>query len=528
VLIAAALAGAQAAATALALLVPPWAAPGIGVTAASDGRIEVAGPARAYTYLPGVGWSPFLAAPAPRIVDGTVLLPREVVIAAGSVPADLPIVEAFRGADREGSLRVVLDLDRPQPRPADLETQTGVFSVPVGAMLARPEALAPVRTSAGTARIGFATGQMVIRFEIARGGSVLTSVLTGPDRLVLDAFPRLAVRPVEEEREIFPGVIYRRFGTNTAVGPEQAHAILIRPGAAGFRVAAAPPGTGARLSELAGGAIAAINAGYFDTRTLHPVGLLIDQGAVYGTGFLGRGAVGFTADGRVLIGRPDLSLAIRSGGSSVPVAVNTPAARIALHNRAGETVGLPGEAAVVAIDGQVIGRLPAPATVPGLGFVLTYPLGQIRSQPLTVRPGTALELELNWIPGSWSAVTNAVEAGPVLVAAGHDALDFAGESFRADSDIATARTAQSGIGVLPDGTVLLVVTERTTTREFKDLFLALGAVQALRLDGGSSTGLIVGDRVVNRTAERRITSAILVLPPHGDTLVSEVPPGIAP
>lgn len=513
---------------ALAVLVPPWAAEGLSVRTTADGRVEVAGPTGAFAFLPGVGWHPFLAAPAPRLVDGSMLIPREIVVATGAAPLDLPIVVALRGADRQGSLRVVLDLDRPHRAPSDIESETGKISVPIGGVLVKASALTPLSTGAGTARIGMSDGQVVVRIEIVRGGSVVASSLTGPDRVVLDAYPRLAVRPVEDQREVAPGIYYWRFGINTAVGEAQAHAVVVRPGAARFQVVTAALGTGARLAELAGGAIAAINGGYFDTRTFHPVGLLVSQGEVLGTGFLGRGAVGFTPLGGVVIGRPRLALSVHSSGAVVPVAINSPAAEVALHNRAGTVAGRAGEAAVVAIAGRVVARLPAPASVPNLGFVVTYPLDQIPTQPITVPPGALLRLELNWTPASWSPVSDALEAGPVLVAEGLNALDFAAEAFRADADVAVARTSQSGIGVLADGSTLLVVTERTTTRELRDIFLALGAVQALRLDGGSSTGLMVEGRLVGRGGERRIASAILVLPSTADFPASEKPGAIEP
>ena len=44
------------------------------------------------------------------------------------------------------------------------------------------------------------------------------------------------------------------------------------------------------------------------------------------------------------------------------------------------------------------------------------------------------------------------------------------------------------------------------------LFLTLGAQEAMRLDSGGSAALYGGGRLLNRTAERRIVSAIVVVP----------------
>jgi hypothetical protein len=81
---------------------------------------------------------------------------------------------------------------------------------------------------------------------------------------------------------------------------------------------------------------------------------------------------------------------------------------------------------------------------------------------------------------------------------------------------------RTGVGVTPDGTILLVTVDGRqpgysrgmTLREFADLFRYLGATDALNLDGGGSTTMVVEGRIVNRPSggyERPVGSALLVL-----------------
>ena len=83
------------------------------------------------------------------------------------------------------------------------------------------------------------------------------------------------------------------------------------------------------------------------------------------------------------------------------------------------------------------------------------------------------------------------------------------------------RTAIAG---LHSGKVLLVtvdgrqpgVSAGMSLFALADLLLELGAVEAINLDGGGSTTMVIRDQVVNRpsdqTGERPVSDAILVFP----------------
>jgi exopolysaccharide biosynthesis protein len=107
-----------------------------------------------------------------------------------------------------------------------------------------------------------------------------------------------------------------------------------------------------------------------------------------------------------------------------------------------------------------------------------------------------------------------LQAGPLLVRAGRWAITGADdEGFTAgaaqfDSDITAGRHPRSALALTP--TSLLAVTcdgrhedeAGLTLGELADLLVGLGATSAMNLDGGGSTALVCGGRLVNHPREQ--------------------------
>ncbi|MFA5595282.1 MAG: phosphodiester glycosidase family protein, partial [Trueperaceae bacterium] len=104
------------------------------------------------------------------------------------------------------------------------------------------------------------------------------------------------------------------------------------------------------------------------------------------------------------------------------------------------------------------------------------------------------------------------EAGPLLVKDGLAAYQPELERFATGQRILDGLTQQAAVGVTADGSTLLVVAETMRASELVPLFLSLGADRAMRLDSGSSTTLVIDGRAVNRSTERRVVSAIVLVP----------------
>jgi uncharacterized protein YigE (DUF2233 family) len=117
------------------------------------------------------------------------------------------------------------------------------------------------------------------------------------------------------------------------------------------------------------------------------------------------------------------------------------------------------------------------------------------------------------------AVESAVGAGPMLLRNGEYAVTATEEGFARTSIPAThPRTAA---GVTSDGRLVLMVVDGRQERsrgvnlaELADLMRSAGAVDAMNLDGGGSSTLVVNGHLVNRptggTFQRSVMSAIVV------------------
>ena len=142
--------------------------------------------------------------------------------------------------------------------------------------------------------------------------------------------------------------------------------------------------------------------------------------------------------------------------------------------------------------------------------ISTAPGTDEAEQLLALTPGTPMRL--HWTLG-WPDVFDAVGGDPILL------LDGA----QTPVCVSCARQPRTAIGVTADGKILLVVIDGRQPRwsrgatlgELRNTLRDLGAVDALNLDGGGSSEMVVKGEVVNRPSdgrERRITNAVLILP----------------
>jgi exopolysaccharide biosynthesis protein len=105
-------------------------------------------------------------------------------------------------------------------------------------------------------------------------------------------------------------------------------------------------------------------------------------------------------------------------------------------------------------------------------------------------------------------VRTAVGAGPLLLQDGRVALRPHDEGFGDPSLFALAR--RSAAGVTSQGKLLLVtISTPITLNKLAFVMLRLGAVDAMALDGGSSTALYSNGQFITRP-QRELTNLILV------------------
>src|SRR6266550_1303546 len=168
------------------------------------------------------------------------------------------------------------------------------------------------------------------------------------------------------------------------------------------------------------------------------------------------------------------------------------------------------------------------SAIPGDGYVISVG-GTARLWALEkLRVGTRVKLNLDWSPtetetaDSWKQAANIIGAGPQLIKNGRIEITNAAErilpSFVSDGHPRTAIAKTKSEQIL-----LLTVDGRQPGESIgmsltmlADLLTEFGAVEAINLDGGGSTTMVIRNKLVNKpsdaTGERPVSDAILVYP----------------
>jgi hypothetical protein len=276
-------------------------------------------------------------------------------------------------------------------------------------------------------------------------------------------------------------------------------------------------------------AVAAVNGGYF-AQDGDPLGGVMIGREWVSEPLPGRSCLGITETQEVVFDALDWKAEAVTAWGTIPIhGVN--------RTRGSEEVvlftprfGSPPRTRIggteVVVSGGIVQEVRAipPASVPPAGFVLSGH-GPPAEALARLRPGDPVHVRIRVEPSSgdprWQRVRDILCGGPRLVARGQPVSDPEGypEAFL------YRRHPRTAVGVAPDGTVILLVVDGRapehglgmTIPELATEMRRLGAVEALNLDGGGSTTLVVHGRVVNRpsdeTGERPVSDALLLLPP---------------
>jgi len=165
--------------------------------------------------------------------------------------------------------------------------------------------------------------------------------------------------------------------------------------------------------------------------------------------------------------------------------------------------------------------------IPADGYVISA-VGSARKWVKThVRKGGRVNFawRLNSIESGdigWMRAYSMLGGGPQLIKAGKVAITDKEEKMA--PGFATDRHPRTAIAKLESGKLLLVtvdgrqpgVSAGMTLEMLAELLLEFGAVEAMNLDGGGSTTMVIHNKVVNRpsdqTGERPVSDAILIFP----------------
>ncbi|MFN9867271.1 MAG: phosphodiester glycosidase family protein, partial [Pseudanabaena sp.] len=181
-----------------------------------------------------------------------------------------------------------------------------------------------------------------------------------------------------------------------------------------------------------------------------------------------------------------------------------------------------GDRVVAQYQGGAVGV--GQVAIPSDGYVLVARQAPEAAKQLPV--GMTVRGRQGYIPEKFSNFPNLVGAGPLLLKNGNISLDGKLENFQAGFD--TQSADRSAIATTKEKGKLLLATVQAAPEgvapnllQTAEVLKKIGAVDALNLDGGSSSTLFLGGNVLNRS----ITE---IAPVHNAIAVFITPPPVKP
>ncbi|MCX7993917.1 MAG: phosphodiester glycosidase family protein [Fimbriimonadales bacterium] len=287
-------------------------------------------------------------------------------------------------------------------------------------------------------------------------------------------------------------------------------------------------------------AIAAINADFFDGGD--PLGLCIVNGELVSEPFPGRPGVGWTATGQVVMGDPILDADVtRPDGARLAITGLNRTAKaegdmVLFTPFFGTTAQAAGRGVAVVLE-----ALPRPVRVGATVQAVVREVNEGSSAPISatggalIGTGAAAEFLRALQPGErvtirvdlqgdgaaqWRTVQEAVAGGPWLIRNGKILTpNEQGGGFNLQTFV-ERRHPRTAVGRTAQGEVIWVTvdgrqpqSQGATLSELAQIMARYGAVDAINLDGGGSTTLVVRNMLVNSPSdgtERPVSNAWLV------------------
>lgn len=349
--------------------------------------------------------------------------------------------------------------------------------------------------------------------------------------------------PLPAAEMIAPGVSYYRFDARTHFGadtPISARLLEVRPSNAALDLELGKGGTQGRdtVTSMAArrGATAAVNAGFFATNG-DPAGIFKINGVLVSDTMRPRGAVAFAspAGAPLLFDRVTARAHLKIGGSTIAVTgVDTArgAQEVTLYTpRYGADTRTTGEGTEWTLEGNPLRvtsiRQTSGSQIPARGFVISV-AGTAPTALRRLKVKDRVDLNFTYATAlgtpaaSWRKADDIVGGAGLLLWRGREVRDWAQERLDLKGFV-DARHPRTLIGRDREGDVWLVVVDGRqpghsagmSLPELTDFSRKLGLVDALNLDGGGSSTMVVKGDVVNKPSDpmgpRPVSDAIVVL-----------------
>jgi len=355
----------------------------------------------------------------------------------------------------------------------------------------------------------------------------------------LGADYRVVMQPGDDQI-LARGVTYRKIQLG---GPLRLNVIEIDRTAGKGELVAWRSGGLKRTSEQAKDAdskydriLAAVNADFFSFQTTWPIGYQVTDGEFVHASPTPRSHILVMEDGRIAFDRPTFAGYVVSGRDTLSLhGVNRRrnGAHAALFNaHAKDRVRSDSSGYVIHLRDIGSSRFVVRLKEAGYGPIsVTDPIlsiGPSNSQASrwnAINTGDTLTTWLGFSEPSYSSVKQVIGGGGMILENGKAVTDLNESRDRVGANFMTARHPRTFVAVNQDQTKIWLCTVDgrqdssigMTFQDMADFLLTLGAWDALNLDGGGSTAMVVDGRVANQpsdlTGERAVANVLLLVEP---------------
>lgn len=368
-------------------------------------------------------------------------------------------------------------------------------------------------------------GKQRVVIDLKRAATYKVLTLTNPNRVVVDIIKDYDQKT---EEQIAPGVKHTSLLRFKQAGRISAHIVDITPGSNYMirPVLSNDAITGLEtLQSMAerSKAIVAVNGSYFALNG-EILGLLKIDGQIVSTSNVERTALGVLPDGTILMDQIDYrgSIALPDGRTVAITGVNHERGEndLILYNNYFDSMTGTNQygSDYIINNGKVTAIAHGNAAIPP-GAVVLSAHGTMETVLAGLKVGDKIKVTQT-LGDIWDKTSHAIGAGPRLVKNGSVLLTSKEEQF--PSDITSGRAPRTAVGVTKEGHLLLLVVDGRqqssmgmTLQELALLMQETGAVDAMNLDGGGSSEMVINGTFVNTPSdgrERSVGDALMIVP----------------
>ncbi|BAL81869.1 hypothetical protein SELR_01610 [Selenomonas ruminantium subsp. lactilytica TAM6421] len=267
-------------------------------------------------------------------------------------------------------------------------------------------------------------------------------------------------------------------------------------------------------------AVAAVNATYFAGNG-DAIGMIKIDGDMAGTTYFRRTAIGMNANGQPFMGPVSYSGHVTLGDVTLPVSgvdCERGANNLTIYNHWYGSRTRTNEYGMeyTVVNGEVTAINTGNSVIPKDGMVISVH-GTSADAFAGVQVGDRAEIDQD-LGARWNQAVDIMGAGPRLVQNGQVAVTAGEEQF--PGDIRYGRAPRSAVAILKNGNYLFGVVDGRqsssrglTLTDWAKLLVKMGARDAMNLDGGGSSALVIGGQLQNSPSdgsERYVGSALII------------------